>query len=284
MIRITETQLRILEALNTYRFLNVSQMIYLGIATNKYTISRNISEIQAGKKPLVSYADFGTFPTIGRLPRLYFLLKHGAEWLAEAYQVDEKEINYPKGVKIFSRDYFHRVATIDVHISGRKFTESIPDMEFDFFHSYFEHTGANHSKKANQVKRQALTKIPIQNGYFIPDGIFRIIDPEGKFWVFTVEVYRGHTTKRTHEQLVKHLYSLSEGSISRVYQYERAVRILMVCEEENAMKSLMKRIAGDGRFAQVEDFFLFATLETVQEKFDYGWVSFRGKKMNMFGK
>lgn len=284
MIRITETQLKILEALNTYRFLNVSQMIYLGIATNKYTISRNISEIQSGKKPLVAYADFGTFPTIGRLPRLHFLLKHGAEWLAEAYQVDEKEINYPKGVKVFSRDYFHRVATIDVHISARKFTESIPDMEFDFFHSYFEHTGANHSKNLNQPKRQALTKVPVQNGYFIPDGIFRVIDPNGEFWMFTVEVYRGHTTKRTYEQLVKHLYSLAEGSISQVYQYERAVRILMVCEEENAMKALMKRVASDGRFAQAEAFFLFATLETVQTQFDYGWVTFSGKKMNMFAK
>jgi len=282
MKRINEAQLQILEALNTYRFLSVGQMISLGISKTKYSISKNTSVLLAGKKPLLAFADFGTFPSIGRLPRLYYLTKHGAEWLAEAFGVDAEDINHPKGVKIFTREYFHRVATINLHISARKFTDSIKGMEFDFYHTYFEHTGANHTRNPNTPKRQALTRITLQDRTFIPDVIFSLHAPDGVQWMFTAEIYRNHTTKRTYQQLEHHIQSLAESGISKAYQYPRAVRVLMVCEELGAMKALQKRIAEDPKFKPFEAFILFKTTDDISRNFPAGWQSFTGQIMNAF--
>lgn len=156
-------------------------------------------------------------------------------------------------------------------------------MEFDFFQPYFEHTGANHSKNPNQPKRQALTATILKDGTkFVPDCVFQMTDPNEKQWLFTGEVYRGHTTKRTFEQLKKHLYALQEGAISTKYHYERSVRVLMVCEEKAAMKALQKRVQESPLFSAVEPFFLFAHLGDVKESFVECWENFSGKKINPF--
>lgn len=282
--RINEPQLRLLEALNTYRFLTVRQFIRLGISNTKYGISKHISGLMHTRKPLVAVADFGTFPTIGRLPVLYYLTKHGADWLAEAFQVNTADINHPKGVKIFTRDYFHRVQTINTHISARQFSEKIDQMKFNFFHSYFEHTGANHSKTPNQPKRQALTKIRLHDQYFIPDCIFSLTDPYGKEWMFAGEIYRNLTTKRTYQQLEKHRDALEESSISEAYCFPRAVRVLVICEQENAKKALQKRLKDDPEFAGFKSFFLFKTDEELKRGFPADWEMFTGEKMNAFEK
>lgn len=280
---ISEVQLQILEQLNNFRFLTVKQMIELGIAKNKETISRNIRILtdKEGKNGHIGFIDFGTFPTIGRLARIHYLLKKGAILLSEALQIDESEINHPKGVKMFSRDYFHRLQTIDLHISARKFSKQY-SLVFDFFHTYYEHTGANHSNNPNQPKRQALTKIALQDSYFIPDCIFQMTDIDGKKWLFTGEIYRGHTTQRTQKQLLKHLVSLQYASISNTYGYHRAVKVLIVCEEQGAMLALQKRLRNDPLFNNVASFFLFATLEQIKDNFAGGWLDFNGNNRNLF--
>lgn len=284
-MRVSNTQLSILENLHRYRFLTVKQMIAIGIAKDRYTISRNMQVLtgnKGNKKVFIEAQDFGMLPSIGKLSKIHYLTKQGASLLAEGYQVDESEINHPKGVKIFTRDYFHRVATIDLHILARRFADKYK-LEFDFFHTYFEHTGANHSKKANQPKRQALTKVPLKNEkYFIPDCIFQVTDPEEKRWLFTAEIYRNHTTKRTMQQLEKHLYCLQEGAISTLYNYPRAVRVLMLCESKEAMRSLMERTRKNPLFAEAIVYFLFSTPEEIANDFAGNWYFFDGKKTNMF--
>ncbi len=286
-MRVSNTQLSILENLHRFRFLTVKQMIQLGIAKDRHTLSKNI-QVLAGKKGsktvYIDAQDFGMLPSVGKLSKIHYLTKQGASLLAEGYQVDENEINHPKGVKIFTRDYFHRVATIDLHILARQFADKYK-LDFDFFHTYFEHTGANHSKKANQPKRQALTKVPLKNEkYFIPDCIFQMTDPNGKPWLFTGEIYRNHTTKRTMQQLEKHLYCLQEGAISTLYGYERAVRVLMLCESKEAMKALMERTYKNPLFAEAKAYFLFSTPEELTKDFAGNWLFYDGKKANMFVK
>ena len=228
---ITETQQRILERLNEFRFLTVGQMQRLGVAKNTQTIHRAIKSLQNQKKALIKFSDFGTFPTLGRLPRIHYLIKHGAETLAEALQISIDEISHPKGVKLFSRDYFHRIETIDLHILARTFCEHHEDegLEFDFFQAYFEHTGANHWGNPEKPKREALNKIMIdEKTAIIPDCISQITDPNGKPWLFMGEIYRGHTTKRVHQQLGRYLTALEKGSINKAYNFPRAIPILII--------------------------------------------------------
>ena len=283
MRTVSEIQLQILERLNDYRFLTVAQMIEIGISSSKHTLSRNIRALRdgGGKRAFIDYVDFGTFPTIGRLSRIHYITKKGAKLLAEALQIDSSEINHPKGIKLFTRDYFHRVQTVDLHISARKFAERYK-LDFEFFHTYYEHTGANNSKNPNQPKRQALTKIPLKDSYFIPDCIFKMIDPKGEPWLFTGEIYRGHTTKRTQQQLIKHLEALEHASINKVYNYPRSVRILVVCEQEGAMIALQKRVKNDPLFKHSEAYFLFATLATIKADFATQWQDYSGNFRNLF--
>ena len=292
MQKITETQLRILERLNEYRFLTVGQLLRLGVAKARKTIDRAIKGLHT-KKPLVKYSEFGTFPTLGRLPRINYLTKHGAETLAEYLQVEQEKISYPKGVKIFSRDYFHRIETIDLHILARTFCNIHEDegLEFDFFQAYFEHTGANHWGNPKNPKREALNKIIIdEKTAIIPDCIFQITDPNGKPWLFMGEIYRGHTTKRVHQQLGRYLTALEKGSINKAYNFPRAIPVLIVCESENSMLALMKRLKNDVSFQLAEDYFLFRTIKPVKqgdtkqiiEGFAKGWRTYRGKEKVLF--
>lgn len=289
MQKFSEVQFAILERLGQCYFLTVQQMMDLGIAKSKSTMSKHLTQLtqrQATKKlALINYIDFGTFPTIGRIPRLYYLTKAGVTTIAEYLRIEPESIPHPKGWKLFERDYFHRVQTIDVHIAARKFAEHIPEMEFDFFQSYFEHTGANHSNNPQHPKRQALTTTCLQDGTkFVPDAVFQLTDPseERKPWLFGLEVYRGHTTKRTYDQLVRHLWALSEGAISKKYHYDRSVRVLVVCEAKPAMMMLQKRIRESTLFVEALPYFLFAHLEDVKTSFVDSWEDYHGHKVNPF--
>lgn len=297
MNRLTTTQQRILESLHDYRFLTVEQMQRLGIAKNEHTIYKAIRVLRGSEadKSLayVDYTEFGTLPTIGRLPRIHYLTKRGAKLLAEALQLDQSNINYPKGVKIFSRDYFHRVQTIDLHILARLFCEAHQGVEFDYFQAYFEHQGANHWGDPQQPKREALNKITInEERAFIPDCIFKITDPNNKPFLFTGEIYRNYNTKRTHQQLYNHLLALEQGTLSQLYHFPRAVPVLVLCEQKGAMQALQKRLNNDPSFQKTEEYFLFrcyadiigcnTTRETLQNSFALGWETYTGKKRGLF--
>lgn len=300
MKKLTETQLRILERLNDYRFLTAEQMQKMGIAKHIHTIYSAIRGLRKGGKPYVDIVEFGTQPEIGRLPRLTFLTKYGAELLAEALQYDPEEIKHPKGKIPSYRDLTHRLHTIDLHILARSFCEAHEGVELDYFQSYFEHKGANNWGDPRKPRRQAVNKIELAEGRgFVPDCIFKITDPTGKPHLFTGEIYRNHNTKRTHNQLRNHLESLKLGSISTLYNYSRAVPVLVLCEQQGAMTALQNRLKDDPAFEKTEDYFLFRTLEPVvttssqnadtktirtelTEAFALGWQTYTGKKKVLF--
>jgi len=294
---LTETQICILEQLHIFRFLTVKQIHTLEVVKNIVTVRRAIKPLSDGKRALVGFVDFGTFPTIGRLSRIYYLSKYGATLLAEALQCPTDEINHPKGVKLFSRDYFHRIATLDLHIIARKFCKIHSGLEFDFFHAYYEHTGANHWGDPTKQHLQSNTTIKIdENTAFIPDCIFKITDPRGKPWLFVGEIYRGHTTKRVHQQLDKYLKALEKGSINNLYDFKRPISVLVVCETEGSMLSLMKRLKNDVDFQNVEKYFLFRVIQAIEPRKDNkkqttndliagfvdGWKTYAGRKMSLF--
>jgi hypothetical protein len=196
-------------------------------------------------------------------------------------RVDEREINYPRGVRIFSRDYFHRVNTVDFQIDAWNFAKK-NHLEIDFFHAYFDTVGANRTNDPRRSKRRTLTRVPLGNSYFFPDVIFGITDEDGKPWIFTTEIYRGFETGRVGRQLEKHLHLLLEQSISKVYGYPRAVRVLVVCENDNAMAAAMKRVRENELFCESEKYFLFSTLQRVRADFAGGWRYYGGQRGNIF--
>jgi len=264
----TNSQIKTLEMLATYRYLTGQQMMKLGVCKNKHTLSRLLAPLAREKKAYIKVFSFGVQVGVGRLPFLYCLTPRGARLLAEYWQCDPKEIRNPKGVKIFSRDYHHRVATIDFEIELKQFAE-IHELNVSLFNTYFDVTGANNHPDPD-VRRLSKNRIPIGDIYFIPDAIIKI-DGANKSWVFTLEVHNGFDTKRLQRQLEKHLLALNQGTVSTFLNYPYAHRILSILEDRKALKAVLNRICADVAFQEALPFFAFSTLEDIRENFVKNW-------------
>lgn len=280
-MRITDTQIEILKRLNQYRFLTTAQMVKSGASNTIKTAQQATKALREAGKPLIEYFEPEPLPNRGRFSRIYYLTKNGAKFLKENFILEPEEISYPKNVTLYSQEYFHRVATVDLHILARNFCEALKDVELDFFQTYFE--------KGNAVKKVPVT----ENISFIPDCVFQITNPDNEPFLFVGEVYRSHTTKRVFQHLCKYLRVLEKGKINDFYNYKKKIPFLILCEQENAMKSLMKRIREDEVFKLAEEYILFRTYnpkekkahKTAEEKrkaFSLGWQTFTGKEIGLF--
>jgi hypothetical protein len=270
IIALPDTNLSVMEQLHTYRFLTPSQMVRLGITSHMNSLRRTLRRFEIGRK-YVDYTEFGVFQKLGRLPRVYYLTEGGAKYLAEAWRVDPKEINYPRGVKLFSRDYFHRSATIDFHIELRMFAERF-HANVEFFHTYFDTKGANRAEDPEN-RLQRLSKVPLgKDGFFIPDSIFSLRTADGERYLYAVEIYNGIDTKRVHTQMEKHIIALGEGKISDLYGFPNAHRVLCIFESDAALMAAEKRLREDELFSeQMRKQFALSTLSRLRGNFACNW-------------
>lgn len=287
-----------LKALSIYRFLTLEQMTTLrvsdGVPGARTTMKALQQEISA--EPLVDKIEGGSLPGLGRLPDVYFMTKAGALMLAEADRIDIQEISYPvETPKVFGQDYFHRLATIDAHISLRNFCERY-DIEVEFFHSYY--------MRKNEKNGERLSRVELGDGYFIPDGIFALRLPNGRRYLFALEVYNGRDTARVLHQLTKHAQCFADGTISRKYGFQEVHQVLSIfsaipeplTRDETrgidsqtkerlkrerlaertlrAKNAVMQRLASEPAFANVGSLLGFTTLPMLTDEQANGWTRF----------
>lgn len=279
MADLVANNIEVLRLLNQYRFLTNPQFLRLGLVKERTSIYRILDRFKGGNRPYIGQKDFGFIAGKGKLNRLYYMEKRGAKLLADTLRLDENEVNYEKVKPPFLQDYYHRVSTIDFHIELDLFAKK-NECEVLFFHTYFDREGANRGTPANQRLR-SLTKVKVGKYHLIPDAIFSLLDPEGKKHLFAVEVYNGHDTKRVIKQLQKHVEAQSEGSISTAYGLNIPYKVLLVFDEEAAMKSALKRVKNTSDFAEMEPYFAFNSLDQVKENFSTGWHFFQNRTGNI---
>ena len=282
MRQLTEQQIQILEALATYRYLTNDQIIRLGIVKQRSHLSTAFSRIRDIGKKLVETSSYGVHPQFGRIPDLHNLTKQGAELLIDEFEHLAENINYPKNrLKPAFRDYFHRVATIDTHISFRKSAIS-RGFEVDFFEHYFDKTGAN---RGSTQKLRAKTKIDLEaSRYLIADGAGRYFDGEKKN-LFLIEVHNGRDTKKLMQQLFNHLEAIGLGSPSLQYKHDRGHRVFIVFEHKGIMQATIKRLQNSPQFSEAKDYFLFKTLEQVRSESDFfsNWIDYSLNQQSIAG-
>jgi len=107
-----ETNLKVLEQLEQFKYLSTSQFIKLGVASSQPAVSRILQRFFKNKdgdikSPLVNKLTFPLDPKWGKLENLYCLNKRGALFLANHYDKDLSEIEYIKGSGFFAKDYNH---------------------------------------------------------------------------------------------------------------------------------------------------------------------------------
>ena len=113
----TGLQERIIRQLASYKYLTVSQLTKLQVGhSNRIYI--NLRLLVSAK--LVKFCEYKALLRYGhQLERIYFLTPKGASFLVEnTPNLHYDNIRYPKSsTTLFTHDYFHRVSTINTHIS-----------------------------------------------------------------------------------------------------------------------------------------------------------------------
>lgn len=274
MQKITESTLKILEYLHTYRFLTPQQLLRLGVASHRNSIYRLLKELKTPKTPLIKALEFGV--AVGRLPSLLYLTKDGAGLLAELWQVDLSDINYPKRKLFLSKEYLHRRTIIDFHIELRLWAER-SGYEVPFFNADFDFTGNNRTK-ANPMR--AKNRIELKKGYIIPDAVF-MVQAEKKY-LYVLEVHNGADSKRALRTLEQNFTALEEGGVSEQYNYEFAHRVLMVFEKAGCLKATLRRLKENALFERVGAYFLFKEVAQVQDNLFNDWIRLDNSKVGLF--
>ena len=80
MADLTAANIEVLRLLNRYRFLTNPQLLRLGLVHDNTSIYRILSRFGDGNRPYIGKKDFGFIAGVGRLHRIYYLQKRGAQF------------------------------------------------------------------------------------------------------------------------------------------------------------------------------------------------------------
>ncbi|MEM6914634.1 MAG: hypothetical protein AAF511_11735 [Pseudomonadota bacterium] len=274
VVSLPPTGFNVLRALDTYRFLTVSQMLRLGVANDPGNLRKVLGRMVSARRDAngiprqkeIGVLDFGVLPRIGRLSRLYFLAPEGAALLAEA----DRDRPDPKPVLHavrFRNDYFHRVNTIDFHITLSQFAEA-NGHEITLTRQYF-----NRLPKTGNTPPRPSTSIDLKPGYIDPDSIYMLRDPDGTERLLLVEIANGHQVDRVVKKLPLYGKALAQDKINHAFDYgSRAPRVLWLFDQPRTLELVQQRAADDDwAQASMLYFFMRPLAETTPDSLCEQW-------------
>lgn len=253
-MKITESQIQILEALAEFKFLTTEQMIDIGICQHKRTAYFLLKPLRERHKPLIGRISLHQWIGQARLHDLFYLTKYGASFLDEQRIMPLEKIRYPVGTPtVVTRDYKHRVATINIHIAISRYVKK----NFDHMitvSSYFDQKGSNRSGDTIITN-----KIPI-NGfqYIYPDLITHSQHGEASH-LFVWEQHNGKDTGRLIEQVERHIACIKEWWVSKAFGMQRKLhRVGIIFEHHSILEATMQRLNQKyGERDELYRFFIF---------------------------
>jgi hypothetical protein len=252
----------VLKALAKYRYLTTNHMLAMGIAKDRGHLGKVLTNLLStnkkdgvpGRRPKeIGELDFGVKVGKGRLPRMYYLTRRGAD-LLEHVQPDLVPVPFPPRVVQFAPDYEHRVRTVDFHI-----TLSLWALENEqtvvWFRRYYDWWPA--SKKARQ---HPVTRIALEHKNIVPDAIFLLRDATETERLCIFEMANGMDTGRVVEQMREYCRGLDQGRINQAFDYgKKAVRILFVFEHQRLLDLVQAKAMKDRWIQQYAPHFFLKT-------------------------
>lgn len=274
----SESELKIIEALARYKFLTVSQLDFLNILKNKVGLYARLRQLRAGKRPFIKNNVFGIMAGKGRLEDFYFLDKKGKDFLIENLDYSENKIKIPKGTSsLFQRDYFHRKRVIDIFLFLDRFLLD-NQSHIIFLDYYFDKQGNNRTKKNLSAKNKI--EVGETGGFFIPDIIVKI-RYKNEPYLFFIEQHNGKDTKKLMKQLFYHLLAIEEGTGAEKYTMNKSHRVLVIFEFESILKATIERLSKIQDFEGFEKFFIFKTNEELEKDFFNNWYTIDQRKTTL---
>ncbi len=268
---ITNSQMKILEALARYTFLTVPLIDTLGVFKNPISIYRSLRGLKDLSKPLIITQNFGVHPTRGQLHSLIYLSKYGKEVLLDNGH-KEVNINIPSAKTFVSTDYFHRVANIQTFVFMDLYLQSIDKAKILFFDYYFSKTS-----RTSQEYSRALNRIDLENdNYIIPDIITKFNIDE-KEYLYLIEIHNGNDSNKAFVQCLQHIKAIDLGSPKDKYNHPRNNRVIFIFEQKGCMNAVIKKINSTENLKKYLNLFLFKTIEDMKNNFGNNWIKFNGE-------
>lgn len=234
--KFSEFECNLLEALGRFEYLTTIQAQKLGLSPSLHFIQSRVRNLTDRQKPLIGALDFGSIPTIGRLPRLLYLTKDGVDLLAET-ETTIDPIRYPKNARLFPRDYQHRINTIDVLIAAYTWAHD-NDGTMPMCHTYY-----GQGKQGDKGRALAASHVSwIQDeelANIIPDAVFKTALPDKEF-LYCIEVTNGDKWQGDKGKIYSYLKAFDKDAIEDTFNYAHAVRLIFIYEKERAMVNFIE--------------------------------------------
>jgi|TARA_A100000171_G_C2139707_1_gene153905 Replication-relaxation len=273
MRRITPTGLKVLKALAVYRFLTVVQFQRLGVSSDATHIRDTLRPLSRGRASPLGAIDLGVLPTMGRLPKVYYLTSHGAEILQELEGWELSKIQFARSKAISQKDFLHRLGCVDFHIKAREFARH-NKQKMNFFHSYFDYAGKG-------VGMKAKTTLYIGKERATPDGVFQLSSGDASR-LFVFEFSRGMDTKRVLAQMALLCVGIETHRFQDVYKYPFKPRIVWVFDTPNGLEAIKRRASNIGAIERQADAVFLKTVDSLASDFLGGWQSITGEEKALF--
>lgn len=212
---------------------------------------------------------------------MYFLVKKGAELVAEAYNEPLENLSYSplKGgiytakngdeVSIIRADFLHKEAYITAFLAFHLYLQS----------TYYECTKYRHYY---QLKGDRGTTLKVDGKTFRPDGIWftESLTPNAPKFVYVVEIHRHSERKHIIRQLRKQVEAIKQKSVQNRFGFEHPYLVLSVFTDENliAMRGILDELKQSDDWQIMEKYFLFARLGDLVADFYSGLGYFDGNK------
>ena len=145
MNRLTVRQQEVLEALADYHYLVPAQMVRLALSKSTGAMRRTLRRFEfelpgdggriRNSKAAIGAIRAGVDRESGRIARMYYLTRHGAELVAEHRQTDPELIFYPRGDRLVLADIPHRRLAIDFRIELDRYAKE-HGHTVEFYHQY----------------------------------------------------------------------------------------------------------------------------------------------------
>ncbi len=277
-INLTSVGYEVLRALSEYRYLTTKQILALGIVKDRGHLGHVLSSLLSAKrrdeagerKPKeIGEIDFGVKVGKGRLPRMYYLTKQGAE-LLEFIDPELAPVSYPNRVVRFAPDYEHRVSCVDFRIALNAWATDNGNTVSRYC-QYFDWSPAT-----REARPQPSTRLALSHKRIDPDALFYLRDAKGIERSYVFEMVNGRDTGRVIDKIQHIARGLSDRSLNRAMSFplDEAVRILFEFEHRRTAELVASRAVKAPLVRKYGPHFLFKARDDIcRETLHTDWMS-----------
>lgn len=257
---IGQTESDILELVARFKFLTTSQLLPQLKKSTSYIRSK-LAALKS-KGLLASY----NLEKAIKSENMYYLTEKGKIAVLENSKLFADDIRLVIGQPFFVRDYTHRKQTIEVQLALYNYLPTIGVGIIEYL-CYFDKSGNN--RKSGNL--QSLTKVELQDGFFMPDSIM-VTECNEETNVYMIEVFCDTLAQRPIQQLyTKHIPALAQGSLSVRYGIQKNSKVLAAFEKASIRDKVIERLKTDGKAEAFKHLLYFTTVSELKQNSSNSW-------------